>query len=75
MRVGAGATAGALALVALTAGIAAPSRATAAPLPQAPACSMFPADNVWRANVAALALDPNSATYVASIGASHGPPQ
>ncbi|HEU0114129.1 MAG TPA: hypothetical protein VFQ80_05610 [Thermomicrobiales bacterium] len=36
------------------------------------ACSLFPADNVWRARVDALDLDANSAAYVASIGASAG---
>jgi hypothetical protein len=69
-RVGATTAAGAMALMALTAGVASPSIAAAAPLPQAPGCQMFPADNVWRANVASLPLDPKSATYVASIGAT-----
>src|ERR1700736_6575347 len=69
-RVGASTAAAAMALVALTGGLASPSIASAAPLPQAPGCSMFPADNVWRANIASLPLDPKSATYVASIGAT-----
>jgi hypothetical protein len=71
MRFGAGGAVGALALVALTANLVAPvAPASAAPLPQAPACAMFPADNVWRANISKLPLDPKSATYVASIGAT-----
>ena len=61
-RIGAGTAAGAMALVALAAGVASPSIAAAAPLPEAPGCAMFPADNVWRANVSALPLDPKSAT-------------
>ena len=69
-RIGAGTAAGAMALVALAAGVASPSIAAAAPLPEAPACAMFPADNVWQADVSALPLDAKSATYVASIGAT-----
>ncbi len=33
-------------------------------------CAVLPADNVWHANVSALPVDPNSATYIASIGAT-----
>jgi hypothetical protein len=39
-------------------------------LPGAPGCTVLPADNVWHANVSDLPVDPNSATYIASIGAS-----
>jgi len=39
-------------------------------LPGAPGCSVLPADNVWHANVSDLPVDPNSATYIASIGAT-----
>jgi hypothetical protein len=38
-------------------------------LPGAPGCTVLPADNVWHANVSNLPVDPNSATYIASIGA------
>jgi len=46
-----------------------PSVAHADTLPSAPNCSILPADNVWHANVSSLPVDPNSATYIDSIGA------
>ena len=52
-------------VIALTPGV---SHAEA--LPGAPGCTVLPADNVWHANVSALPVDPNSATFVASIGTS-----
>jgi hypothetical protein len=55
----------------------APSGSSAAPSPPASAaaaaggpCSIFPADNVWHATVSALPVRADSATLVASIGAS-----
>jgi hypothetical protein len=33
-------------------------------------CPLFPADDAWRQNISAAALDPHSAAWVASIGAS-----
>jgi hypothetical protein len=39
-------------------------------LPGAPGCTVLPADNVWHATVTDLPVDPNSATYIASIGDS-----
>ena len=45
-----------------------PARAT--PLPEAPACPMLPADDVWHADVSTLPVDPSSATYVTSGGAA-----
>jgi hypothetical protein len=33
-------------------------------------CSLFPADNAWRRNVSADPVDPHSAAWVSSIGAS-----
>jgi len=39
-------------------------------LPGAPGCTVLPADSVWHADVSGLPVDPNSATYIASIGAS-----
>ncbi|MGH9018664.1 MAG: hypothetical protein ACRDY1_13025 [Acidimicrobiales bacterium] len=47
-----------------------PGPASADTLPSAPGCSILPADNVWHADVADLPIDPDSATYIASIGAS-----
>ncbi len=34
------------------------------------ACSVLPADNIWNTRVDTAPLDPSSATYVATIGAS-----
>ena len=46
-----------------------PAVAQADTLPGAPGCTVLPADNVWHAVVSNLPVDPNSATYIASIGA------
>jgi hypothetical protein len=45
---------------------AAPGQAT--PVPGAPACPMSPADSFWHADVSALPVHPQSATWVASVG-------
>jgi hypothetical protein len=47
-----------------------PGVARADTLPSAPGCAVLPADNVWHADVSNLPVDPQSATYIASIGAS-----
>src|ERR1700722_3794806 len=39
------------------------------PLPGAPNCPMFPADNVWNTPVAGLPVNPNSAAWLASMHA------
>src|SRR3954452_24085826 len=53
----------------LTAGAAAPQ---AAPLPSAPACSVFPAGNVWNQDVSALPVATDSDTLIAKIGLDTG---
>jgi hypothetical protein len=55
--------------VGLTAGAAAPE---AAPLPSAPACSVFPAGNVWNQDVSALPVASDSDTLIAKIGLDTG---
>lgn len=35
-------------------------------------CPLFPADNIWQARIDQLPVDPNSAAYVATIGAAAG---
>ena len=53
----------------LTLSLAAPIGAASAPfLPQAPACPIFPADNVWNKPVASLPVPSDSATLIRSIG-------
>jgi hypothetical protein len=48
--------------------IAAPGTASAGtPLPGAPNCPMFPADNVWNTNISSLPVDPHSAAWMASM--------
>jgi ribosomal protein L24E len=48
--------------------VAAPGTASAgSPLPGAPNCSVFPADNVWNTDVAGLPVDPHSAAWTASM--------
>jgi hypothetical protein len=46
--------------------------ATASPVPAAPDCPMFPANNIWHADVSKLPVLAKSATYVASIGSTTG---
>ncbi|HVF05111.1 MAG TPA: hypothetical protein VNA20_09740 [Frankiaceae bacterium] len=43
---------------------------SAAPVPGAPACPVFPRDNVWRADVSKLPVHPRSAAWLASSSAS-----
>lgn len=37
--------------------------------PSLPGCPLFPADNIWNTPVDTLPVDPNSAAYIANIGA------
>ena len=59
-----------LAWVLAVALLAIPATAGADTLPGTGGCQMLPADNVWHANVSKLPVDPNSARYIASIGAT-----
>src|SRR5713226_1038795 len=36
-------------------------------LPGAPNCPMFPANNVWNADISGLPVDPNSNNYIANM--------
>jgi hypothetical protein len=48
--------------------VAAPEVASAGtPVPGAPNCQMFPADNVWNTNISALPVDPHSSAWLASM--------
>ena len=50
--------------------VAVPGSASAGtPLPGAPDCPMFPADNVWNTNISQLPVDPHSAEWLASMDA------
>ncbi|HLY83177.1 MAG TPA: hypothetical protein VKQ71_09325 [Acidimicrobiales bacterium] len=62
--------AGVFVLAAAAVGLPPRSSATAAPLPQAPTCPMFPADSFWHADVSELPVEAKSATYIASAGAA-----
>ena len=65
-------TAAALTLVVaagLTGGAASPS---AAPLPSAPACPVFPAGNVWNQDISTLPVASDSDTLIAKIGIGTG---
>src|SRR5438132_280118 len=42
----------------------------AVPPPGAPACHVFPKDNVWHADISRLPVDPHSAQWLASMSAS-----
>jgi hypothetical protein len=59
---------GALAAVAALGAFATPP-AIASSLPGAAACPMFPADSWWHSDISALPVHPQSASFVASMGA------
>ena len=50
--------------------VGAPGVSAGAPLPGAPNCPMFPADNVWNTPIANLPVDPHSAAWLSSMAAS-----
>jgi len=58
----------ALAVSALLLGIAVP--AAAIPPPGAPACRVFPSNNVWHADISKLPVNTHSAAWLASMNAS-----
>ena len=41
-------------------------------LPGAPNCPLFPANNVWNADISALPVDPNSANYISNMSPGTG---
>ena len=51
----------------LALGIASVGASAGSPLPGAPTCAMFPADNVWNTNISQLPVDPHSAEWMASM--------
>ena len=60
----------AVALAVIAAGaLVLPARA-GAPVPGAGACSLFPADNVWDADISALPVNAHSAAWMASMNAA-----
>jgi hypothetical protein len=62
-------TAGRVAIAAVMAALMAlPGPVAGRPLPGAPRCPMFPADNPWNQRVDRLPVAPDSATLIASIG-------
>ena len=57
-----------LSLIAAIASIAVPALVSAHPLPGAPSCPVFPANNPWNQRVDRLPVAENSAAIIASIG-------
>jgi hypothetical protein len=51
----------------LTVGVTPTVAAAGTPVPGAPNCPMFPADNVWNTPVAGLPVNPDSAAWLASM--------
>lgn len=49
-----------------------PSVATNASAPKVGACQIFPSDNPWNTDISNAPVHPNSAAYIATIGASKG---
>jgi hypothetical protein len=54
----------------LTVGVAPSTASAGTPVPGAPNCPMFPADNVWNTPVAGLPVNPQSAAWLASMDAA-----
>ncbi len=59
--------AGAVMLLGMTIGAAPGVASAGTPVPGAPNCSMFPADNVWNTDISGLPVDPHSAAWLASM--------
>ena len=59
-------------LMLLVAALVAAALANGRPVPGAPNCPMTPADSFWHADVSALPVHPQSATWVSSIGTTAG---
>ena len=57
-----------VALIAGTAAVAVPALVSAHPLPAAPNCPIFPADNPWNQRVDRLPVAKDSAAIIAAIG-------
>jgi hypothetical protein len=57
-----------VALIAAVGFVITPALVLALPLPGAPNCPMFPADNHWNQTVNRLPVAANSARYIAAIG-------
>jgi hypothetical protein len=71
MRVALGATlAGPVALAAGLVPVSMPTAAAGTPLPGAPNCPIFPADNVWNTRVTSLPVNSHSAQWLASMDSS-----
>ncbi|HXN60270.1 MAG TPA: hypothetical protein VN886_07420, partial [Acidimicrobiales bacterium] len=51
-------------------GLAPTTALAGTPVPGAPNCPMFPADNVWNTPIANLSVNPLSAEWMASMDAS-----
>ena len=61
-----------LALLVAVASLLVAATGQSSPVPGAPACPLTPADSFWHADVSALPVHPQSATWVSSIGATAG---
>ena len=59
--------AGATMWLGLTIGVAPSHAGAGTPVPGAPNCSVFPADNVWNTDIAGLPVDPHSPAWMASM--------
>ncbi len=59
--------AGAVTCLGLTIGVAPGMASAGSPVPGAPDCAMFPADNVWNTDISGLPVDPHSAAWLASM--------
>src|SRR5580692_2673268 len=54
----------------LTVAVSPTTASAGTPVPGAPSCPMFPADNVWNTPIANLPVNPQSAAWMASMDAS-----
>jgi len=51
-------------------GVAPGVASAGSPVPGAPNCSLFPADNVWSTDISGLPVDPHSAAWMASMNSA-----
>jgi hypothetical protein len=60
----------AVAVVGLTLSVSTGAASAGTPVPGAPACPMFPADNVWNTDISGLPVDAHSAAWLSSMNSA-----
>jgi hypothetical protein len=58
----------AMAVIGSAAAVAPRAALASAPMPAAPACALFPADNVWNTDISSLPVNSHSGSWIGSMG-------